>query len=97
MQIVDAVTSIDTHLNPSQFINTYAGRVVAGKDISGMSFADYLNMHASQIKQASASLMTHQADHNSVSILMGYYPPLMVSPTPEARVVVNAYKSQEDL
>ena len=97
MQIVDAVTSINTYLNPNPFINTYAGRVAAGKDISGMSFAEYLSMHASQIKQASASVMTHQADNTSVSILMGYCPPLMVSPTPEARVAVNAYKAQEDL
>ena len=97
MQTVDSVISINTQQNPNPHISKNAGRYTAGKEVSETSFAEYLRMHVSKLKEANASSAAHQADHKSVSILMGYYPPLLASPAPEVRLTVNAYKSLQEL
>ena len=96
MHIVNSISGIDTQQQQPNPYNTaqYVAPTVAGKNRPGKSFAEHLN---SQIQKISASAVNIQADDQAKGIFMGYYLPMLVSPRPETRLTVSAYKSNSDL
>ena len=94
---VDSVYLIDAQQNPNPFIDKNVVNLTAGKRVQDASFLEYLNMRVSQAKEANVTSLPLQTDHKSVSILMGYYPQTLVSPTPGVKHRVDAYKSPQEL
>ena len=96
MKIVDTVSSISTQQQPNPFKTSNNTNTTATGQGSRprKSFEDHLKTHVQKIHDSAENV---QPDNQTNGLLMGYYMPLYSPLKPEIRLVINSYKSNEDV